>query len=88
MAIRRERYSETEIVCPFYLSKNEGNNCATIMCEGYSEDTKITTRFRTVNSREKHLGTYCTYIYRYNRCPVYKLIYNEKYSDEVIHNGR
>lgn len=84
---KKIQWSEYEIVCPFFVSKENGTY-PFINCEGYKDNMNLVSRFRTIDEREKHVGTYCAYIYRYNRCPVYKLIYNEKYSDEVIHNGR
>ena len=77
MAYRKELWTEVDVVCPFYVGDDVEHRA--VRCEGYCDDGELISRFRTLKAREEHMGNYCTG--RYERCPVYSLIYGEKYHD-------
>lgn len=71
---RKESYTEVDIKCPFYIDDNRKNR--TITCEGYLDNMNITSRFTTLNERDKLMGVYC--VCKYEQCPLYQLT-NKKY---------
>ena len=74
---RREQWTEADIRCPFYMS-NDGD-CRRLRCEGYTEMGMVVSCFRTMEQRERHIGTYCGG--RFEKCPVYRMVYDEKYKE-------
>lgn len=66
------------IRCPFFQSDN--GDSRSLRCEGYTEGgMAIVSCFRTLKQRERHLDMYCTS--QYEKCPVYKMVYDEKYKE-------
>ncbi len=74
---RKMRWDEASVRCPFYL--NHGSKEPRICCEGCVEGAELVSRFRSLSLREKHMGLYCAG--KFERCPVYRCVYAEKYDD-------
>ena len=77
MAYRKEYWKESDVKCPFYISGDRDKR--SLRCEGYAEGTSVTSSFKSLAAREKHMGSYC--VGRYERCPMYQCTYGAKYDD-------
>ncbi len=76
--LKRERWSDADVKCPFYIADNSGMR--SIKCEGCVERTEEVFEFETLSLREKHMGVYC--VEKYDSCPRYKNIYSCKYGED------
>ena len=74
----KECWTAADVRCPFYLSDSRAER--NLSCEGYGEQAKVTNIFRTVEQKDRHMGLYC--VGRFERCPMYRRIYEAKYSDD------
>lgn len=74
----KECWTAADVRCPFYLSDSRAER--NLSCEGYGEQAKVTNIFRTVEQKDRHMGLYC--VGRFERCPMYKCIYEAKYRDD------
>ena len=77
MACKKEFWKDSDVRCPFYLSGDRERR--SLRCEGFCEDSYVTSSFKSLAAREKHMGAYC--VGRYERCPLYKCTYGAKYDD-------
>lgn len=71
-------WTEADVRCPFYLGDDRRDR--SIRCEGYSEQTQVLSRFKSLDAKDRHMGIYC--VGRFERCPVYKCTYEAKYADD------
>ena len=74
---RKECWTDADVRCPFYIS--DERSARSITCEGCMEETKATMSFRTLANRDGHMGRFC--VGTYERCPVYRSVYQSKYAD-------
>ena len=72
-------WTEADVKCPFYLADDRKKR--SISCEGFDAGLDLVNRFRTLAQRESHMGRYC--VQCYERCPVYRCVYQNRYGDEV-----
>ena len=77
MATKKENWTQADVKCPFYISDDRQSRA--IRCEGYCEGASVTSSFKSLAAREKHMGSYC--VGRYERCPMYQCTYEAKYDD-------
>lgn len=77
MGYKKETWTAADVLCPFYI--DDSLEQRSIRCEGYCSGADLTSRFRSIKARDSHMGSYCAG--RYERCPVYSLVYREKYDD-------
>lgn len=77
-SFKRECWTASEVRCPFYMSDDRKE--ISIRCEGYGEKMEVNSRFRTLAQKNMHMGKFC--VGRYERCPMYRLTYGEKYADD------
>lgn len=74
----RDSWTDADVRCPFYLSDDRKQR--SLNCEGYCEGCETRTKFPTLRERDRHMGRYCAG--RFERCPMYGLIYSEKYAED------
>ena len=74
---RKECWTDADVRCPFYIS--DERSARSITCEGCMDETKATMSFRTLANRDGHMGRFC--VGAYERCPVYRSVYQSKYAD-------
>lgn len=74
---RKCRWTEADVKCPFYVS--DSRERASICCEGFTEEARLTSSFKSIRARERHMGVYC--VENYERCPLYRLTYGSKYAE-------
>lgn len=78
-AYRKEVWTDADVRCPFYVSDTrEGRS---ITCEGCMDDSSVTTKFRTLERKDRHMGRYC--VCRFETCPIYRCTYDSKYAGGV-----
>lgn len=78
MAYKKLCWTEADVQCPFYLSDDRESR--SITCEGCCVGQRLTSRFRTLQLREKHMGRFC--VSDFTRCPLYRCTYANKYEDK------
>ena len=75
---RKEHWTAADVRCPFYISDNRKER--SISCEGYCQQTQVVSCFKTMGEKDSHMGVYC--VGRFERCPMYRCIYEAKYRDD------
>ncbi len=74
-------YADAYAKCPFYQYSDSKQ--LRIVCEGYTSQASVTTRFRYSSRQAKYLRRYCCD--NYKQCRLYKAIeakYEERPNDE------
>lgn len=71
-------WTQADVLCPFYKRDERENR--SICCEGFDQGSLVTTKFRDLEHREKHMGSFCAG--RYACCPIYKCTYDAKYRED------
>ena len=64
------------VLCPFRSSASKQY----ISCEGLTADCGVTLRFTDKDACKAHSVIFCET--RYQECPVYRMIYEDKYGDK------
>lgn len=72
---RKLSWTKTDVLCPFFKDLDRSN--AAVKCEGLKSAGYIVSSFGAVKNYDWHLGRFCCC--RYEDCPIYKMIYAEKY---------
>ena len=75
---KKECWSAADVRCPFYITDSRAER--NLSCEGFAEQTRVTNSFKTIEQKDRHMGLYC--VGRFERCPMYRCIYEAKYSDD------
>lgn len=68
-------YWQADVGCPFYHGDDAKQR---IICEGITEDSTLSHRFRTKNSFETQMKVFCCE--HYAKCEVYRMLM-EKYEE-------
>lgn len=75
---RKIHWQAAEVQCPFFI--NESKPQKSVTCEGMSDAMRTHLVFTSLAAKDKHMGKYC--VLHYERCPMYKFIYDLKYKEE------
>ena len=71
-------WGAADVRCPFYVS--DDRNTRSISCEGHTDGMELVSRFKSLEKKDRHMGCFC--VGRFEKCPVYKCTYEEKYKDD------
>ena len=69
-------FVQQAIRCPFYRY-DDGKRKVT--CEGFREENLVSTRWRTQEDFDRHVGIFCTRMYEH--CEIYRMVYEAKYEE-------
>lgn len=67
-------YDDILVRCPFFLHNGKRN----VVCEGITDDSTLSLRFATEESRNEQKRIYCDKDYK--RCEIYRMLL-EKYDE-------
>ena len=69
-------YIQADIMCPFYLT--DENQKPYVRCEGFYNNTKLTTNFKNKKVKDKYMHKFC--VSNYKDCKVCQLL-SDKYKE-------
>ena len=75
----RRSWSDADVLCPFFRALSR--ETITVTCEGWARRSESVTRFRDLKSWHRQIGTHCAS--RYEHCPVFEMIMECKYPEDL-----
>ena len=78
MGRKKLSWTQTDAVCPFFVSENR--RAASVSCEGHGQDVQLNVQFKSLAERDRFMGSHCCRFESYKSCPYYNFLLTAKYS--------